>query len=333
MPTRLYSPPLSLLSKANKQGVDIGGSLSLVAMDKDHNLHILENIFSELSWGEFWKEKEISDQIENISVKFTDNESLFDPAELLRRLINSFAKIRANNWIFFGIANFESNSFADAKLLDLDFETVERLIKEHKRVRDADKFPMLLDERTSQGGYITLFFLGQTFDYFQYSPDVTLWTIADKIKPITGNARGIVCTSQGAANFYLLSDNLRPLTGSTSYRIDSQTLEDAFNSMRNNVIFPITWFKIDLGLSSLKTLDKWNDIKNDMSLKQSLLGYFQYLNTTLKQQHEEASKKKDEDEVHEVEVSKMTDAEKERDLKAMEEILNFDEMGLFRKKI
>ena len=133
-PIKFFNPPKAINSKISKEGVHIGGSLSIIAMDWDHNLHIAENLFSELSWGEFSKEKEMSDQIAAITPGDDDAVGLTDPEVLVGRITSALKYIQAENWILFGIGDFECNSFM-ASVIDIDSKYVERLMEEQKRVK------------------------------------------------------------------------------------------------------------------------------------------------------------------------------------------------------
>lgn len=335
MSMRFYNPPPALLARGTKEGVEIGGALSVLAMDEDHNLRNVKTIFSELSWGQFWKEEEIADQIESITVKHEDNATLWDSNELLKRLLDAFKIIKENKWIFFGIGDFESNSFQDEMLIDgLDYSYIERLMDTHKRVRDADKFPTLLDKNLAQKGrdYISLKFNGSAYNFFHYDENTDLYTIFEKLKPITGNAAGIVCTSRGAANFYILTENMHSISSSGDYRIDTKTLEDSFALMTKNIIFPISWFKINIGLSALKKLDQWEEIKKDKNLARTLYTYFTYVTKELKVKHEKKKeKKKTPSQMQSVDVNSMTDNDRKNDLRSLESVLGLKDLGLFRK--
>ncbi|MHA1730190.1 MAG: hypothetical protein ACTSWY_15885 [Promethearchaeota archaeon] len=329
MSIRFYNPPLALLSKGTKEGVDIGGSLSIIAMDREYNLHTVSTIFSELSWGQFWKEEEISDQIETITVTHDDTAVLFDPEELLIRLVNAFIKIRENKWIFFGIADMECNSFMDAMCLDLDYSYVERLLGYYKRISDKERFPKLLNEGINNEGYISIKFNGNKSEMF-HRRDETLYSIFNEIKPISGNVTGIVCSSQGAANLYILNENLHILVDSREYRIDTGTLENAFSLMKKNVIFPISWFRFDLGISSLKTLGQWDDIKRSKKLIKELQDYFKYSKTVLRKEHEQTLKKKNRAKSKNIDFTDMSDEEREDNLNNLKEILSMGDLGLFK---
>ena len=177
MSMRFYNPPAALLATGTKEGVEIGGALSVLAMDENHNLRNVKTIFSELSWGEFWKEEEIDDQIETITVKHEDNATLWDSDELVKRLLDAVRIIKENKWIFFGIGDFESNFFQDEMLIDgLDYSYIERLMDTHKEARDAEKFPTLLNRNLSRRGsdYIALKFNGKAYNFFDYDDNTDL---------------------------------------------------------------------------------------------------------------------------------------------------------------
>lgn len=336
MSMRFYNPPAALLATGTKEGVEIGGALSVLAMDENHNLRNVKTIFSELSWGEFWKEEEIDDQIETITVKHEDNATLWDSDELVKRLLDAFRIIKENKWIFFGIGDFESNFFQDEMLIDgLDYSYIERLMDTHKEARDAEKFPTLLNRNLSRRGsdYIALKFNGKAYNFFHYDDNTDLYTIFEKLKPLTGSAAGIVCTSQGAANFYILSENMHSISSSQDYRIDTQALENSFELMKKNVVFPISWFKINIGLSALKKLDKWSEIKKNKDLARTLYTYFTYVTKELKIKHQEKKEKiKSQSKMQNVDVDSMSENDKKHDMDSLKSVLGLKDLGLFRKK-
>ncbi|TFG20528.1 MAG: hypothetical protein EU530_02905 [Promethearchaeota archaeon] len=337
MSIRFYNPPPVLLAKGNKEGVDIGGALSIIAMDKHHYLHIVEHIFSELSWGKFWEDPAYSDQIQDFTVKHEDNAGLFDPKTLIARLVNAFAKIRANGWIFYGIGDFESNSFMDALCMDLDYGYVQQLMEEHKRVRDQLKFPMLLDQDFTEHSYINSKFNGNGYQYFHYSntnpADTDLYAIIERMNPLIGYVTGIVCTAQDAANFYVISETMRPLRQKAEIRMNTNTLDEALDLIRKDVIYPISWFRIDLNLGSLKTLEQWNEIKDNEDLKFALRAYFDYVKTDLKEEHDlHKQRKKNQEEIEEIKVSELSAEQIVDDISKLEELFKMDDLGLFDKK-
>ncbi|MBN2155939.1 MAG: hypothetical protein JW776_07845 [Candidatus Lokiarchaeota archaeon] len=337
MSIRFYNPPPVLLAKGNKEGVDIGGALSIIAMDKVNHLHIVDNIFSELSWGKFWEDPALSDQIQDFTVKHEDNEGLFDSQKLIFRLVKAFEKIRSNGWIFYGIGDFESNSFMDALCMDLDYGYVQQLMEEHKRVRDQQKFPILLDENFTEKSYIATKFNGNGYQYFHYSNtnplENDLYSVIERMNAMTGYVTGIICTAQGAANFYVISETMRSLRHKAEIRMNTNTLEEALELIRKNVIYPISWFRIDLSLSSLKTLEQWKDIKDDEQLKFALRAYFEYVKTDLKEIHDlNKQRKQNQVEMEEINIAELSEDQIDDDISKIEDLLKMSDLGLFDKK-
>ncbi|MBD3350521.1 MAG: hypothetical protein GF364_03445 [Candidatus Lokiarchaeota archaeon] len=339
MSIRFYKPPKALLSKGGKEGSEIGGALIILGMDQDLNFHTVRVIFAELSWGEFMKEKGYETEYGGFSVIQDDTKALWDKNELIARLVEAFEYIIKKNWIFFGIADFESNSFQSEMLIEgLDYKYILRLMNQHKKIRDEGKFPVLIDKKKTKNkdAHIATKFNGQNYNYFHYTSDTDLFMIFNKLNDITGNVAGIVCTSQGAANFYILSQNIHKKKDSAVYHIDTKTLEDAFTLMTKNVIFPISWYKINLGLNSLKSLEKWQDIKDDKRLKMVLYKYFSYAKKKLRKQHQirlQKKKKKTQNVTESIDYETLTEDQKDHDLKAMEDILESWDLRLFNPKL
>ncbi len=89
-----------------------------------------------------------------------------------------------------------------------------------------------------------------------------------------GFATGIVCTSRGAANMYIMSDNLvfKDDVIPELY-IDEENLMIIEMGIERELLFPISWFRIDLGIKSLETLELWEEIKDDPKLSKALEYY------------------------------------------------------------
>ena len=328
-PIKFFNPPKAINSKVSKEGVHIGGSLSIIAMDWDHNLHIAENLFSELSWGEFSKEKEMSDQIEAITPGDDDASGLTDPDILVERITSALKYIQVENWILFGIGDFECNSFM-ASVIDIDSKYVERLMEEQKRLRDLAAFPVLMDEDDIDKPFIEVKFTGNVRSYFHFSENYSLFSIFKHFKDISGAANGIVCTEGGVANFYILNENISQVNETRVFRLDTENLEHAFTQMKPNKTFPISWFRIGIGLASIKALEQWPEIKKNSDLKKALVNYFKYAKKELK-------KKDNDDEPATPNVNQgggpdLSDDIKSRDLDSLREILGFDDLGIFTGK-
>lgn len=285
MSLRFYNPPLVLLAGGNREGADIGGSRSIMAMDKNHNLHVVENIFLEISRATFWQELGLEDEIENFTLSHQDDGAVTNEQELITRIINAFKKIRNKGWIFCGIASFESNTFMDAYFVNLNLEYIEMLKGAHKRIRNHRHFPVLLKD-VSEHSFIASMFHGYGRQYFHYDDDTDLYSIYELTMHTIGYVAGIVCTAQEAANFYGICGNIRPQTQKLEVLMDLTALNEAIRFIENNVIFPVSWFRMHIGRNSLETLDKWKDIKENKELRFALRGYLHYVNSILKEEHE-----------------------------------------------
>lgn len=329
---KFFNPPSAITPKVSKEGVDIGGSLNIMAMDQDHNLQIVENILSELSWGEFSKEEGMRDQIESITPGINpgddDAGTLTSPEELVKRIINALTIIQANNLILFGIGDFECNSFM-ASVIDIDSKYVERLMEEQKRLRNLSAFPALIDEDDIEKAYIEVKFTGKARSYFHFSENYNLLSIFKHFKDISGSANGIICTEGGVANFYILNENISQVNEKRVYRLDTENLEYAFTQMKQNKAFPMSWFRIGIGLASIKTLEQWPEIRKDSKLKKALVKYFKYAKKGFKKKDDDGesvtnngSKRKPDD----------SDDNYSRDLDSLREILGKDDLGMFSGK-
>ena len=58
---------------------------------------------------------------------------------------------------------------------------------------------------------------------------------------------------------------------------DEENLKVIEYGVRKRKLFPISWFRIDIGIRSLETLELWDKIKNNDNLKKSLDYYDRYI--------------------------------------------------------
>jgi len=91
-------------------------------------------------------------------------------------------------------------------------------------------------------------------------------------------ATGIVCTSRGAANLYIMSDNIIFQEDIVpELYVDDENLYIIELGIERELLFPISWFRIDLGIKSLETLELWDEIKNQPKLMKALEYYERYI--------------------------------------------------------
>jgi hypothetical protein len=147
---------------------------------------------------------------------------------------------------------------------------------------------------------------------------------------MSGYANGIICNnSNGIATFYILNENIHKIKEKKIYRMDTKNLEGAFKQMQLNKAFPISWFRIGIGLASIKALEQWPDIRKDSKLKKALVKYFKYA--------KKGFKKKNDDDESVAKIGKKhrldsPDDINSQDLDSLREILGKDDLGMFSGK-
>ena len=92
MPIEFYNPPSEILASGSKLGLEIGGSKIILSMDARHNLYSEGVIFSELSWGTFYQEEGLEDQIDTFETKEFDS-IREDPEALAKKIVESIYNI------------------------------------------------------------------------------------------------------------------------------------------------------------------------------------------------------------------------------------------------
>lgn len=279
MPIEFYNPPSAILASGSKLGVELGGSKSILSIDQFHNLYSEGSVFSELSWGEFYHEEGLTDQINTFSVREYDSVRE-DPEALVKTIVDSIYNIMNGQKLFYGIVDFEVDAFLNQNTiipgLKLDYQIINKLLDAHKNIRDKDLFPqILLDARGSKK--IKLEFQGSKRVNLHLN-GTKLEDYADNLRMAKGFATGIVCTSRGAANLYIMSDNiiLKEDVFPELY-VDEDNLAIIDLGIERQLLFPISWFRIDLGIKSLETLELWEEIKTDPKLEKALAYYDRYI--------------------------------------------------------
>ncbi len=281
MTIEFYNPPDPILfSHGTKEGVELGGNKSIVSIDVNHNFYNEGNIFTELSWAEFYKDIEgLENQIDTFTM--TKYETVRDDAEaLIDTISKNIYNIIKDHRLFYGIADFEVDAFMNKNCvipgLKLDIEIINKLLEAHKKTRDKDLFPDIIIDK---GGIkkILIEFQGKGKKYLQFYGS-KLEDLSENLRMAKGFATGIVCTSQGAANLYVMNSNivLKDDIPSKLY-IDRDNIKVIEMGIQREILFPISWFRIDLGIKSFETLKLWDEIKNDIELKKALDHYERYI--------------------------------------------------------
>lgn len=279
MPIEFYNPPSAILASGSRLGVELGGSKSILSIDQFHNLYSEGSVFSELSWGAFYQEEGLEDQIDTFETKEYDSVRE-DPKALVQKIVESIYNIMNGQKLFYGIVDFEVDAFLNQNTiipgLKLDYQIINKLLDAHKRIRDKDLFPKILSDAKGSNK-IKLEFQG-TKRVNLHLNGTKLEDYADNLRMAKGFATGIVCTSRGAANLYIMSDNIifKEDVIPELY-IDEDNLAIIDLGMERQLLFPISWFRIDLGIKSLETLELWEEIKTDPKLEKALAYYDRYI--------------------------------------------------------
>jgi len=279
LPLEFFNPPSAILASASKLGVELGGSKSILSMDARHNLYSEGVIFSELSWGAFYQEEGLEDIIDTFETKEYDSVRE-DPEALVKTIIESIYNIINNQKLFYGIADFEVDAFLNQNTvipgLKLDYTIINKLLDAHKNIRDRDLFPQILSDAKG-AKRIKVEFQG-TKKRNLHLIGGKLEDFADMLRLAKGFATGIVCTSRGAANLYIMSDNIVFQEGILpDLYIDEENLTIIEMGIQRELLFPISWFRIDLGINSLETLELWDKIKDHPKLNKAFEHYEKYI--------------------------------------------------------
>ncbi len=268
------------MASGSKLGVELGGSKNIISIDGFHNLYAEGVIFSELSWAAFYRGEE---GLESVIDTFETKEFQSvreDPNALIKTIVETIYDIMNQKKLFYGLLDFEVDAFLNQNTiipgLKLDYQIINKLLEAHKKTRDADLFPKILLDGSGIHK-IKLEFQGVKRLNLHLN-GTKLEDYGEVLRMAKGFATGIVCTSRGAVNMYIMSDNLvfKDDVIPELY-IDEENLEIIEMGIERELLFPISWFRIDLGIKSLETLELWDKIKDDSKLAKALEYYERYV--------------------------------------------------------
>lgn len=278
MPIDFYNPPAAILASGSKEGVELGGNKCIVSIDQVHNFFNEGNIYTEMSWGEFYDIEGLEDQIDTFTTKEYDS-IRDDPEALIETIIRAIVSIIRNQKLFYGIADFEVDAFMNQNTvipgLTLDTDLINRLMEAHKTTRDENMFPDI--QKAGGVNKIKIEFQGTKKKNLHFFGS-KLIDLADRLNLAKGFATGIVCTSRGAANMYIMSDTI--VFKDDEHRelyIDKDNITIIEMGIQRKLLFPISWFRLDLGIKSLETLDLWEKVKDDINVNKALKAYENYI--------------------------------------------------------
>jgi len=275
----LFNPPPVILATGSKEGVDLGGSKFLLSIDEEHTLYNEGNIVTEMSWGAFYDSEGLEDQIDTFTTK-EYNSIRDDPKALIQTIIECLEKIMAKRRLFYAVCDLEVDAFLNQNTvipgLKLDPDLINKLMDTHKKQRDKDLFPHLIKDEKGQNS-IKISFQGENKKNLHFY-GISFAELAKKLIVGKGFATGIVVTSDKSANFFMMNDSItfQDIIPREFY-IDQDCITVIEAGIQREKLFPISWFRIDLGIFSLRTLELWDEIKDDKKLKKALNKYSKYI--------------------------------------------------------
>ena len=327
MSIEFFNPPSAILASGTKKGVEIGGSKSIISIDEEHNFFNEGNIYTEMSWAAFYEEEGLEDQIDTFMT--TEFDSIReDPVALVDIIVKTIYQIINNRKIFYGIADFEVDAFLDEKHtvipeLKLDYSIINKLMEAHKRSREKELFPKILSEEGINK--IKIEFQGTKKNNLHIKGS-QLEDLINKLRLAKGFGVGIVCTSRNAANLYIMSDNIVFSKDEIAEMyIDEENIKIIEYGIKKKLLFPISWFRIDIGIRSLETLELWDKIKDNPELSKALGHYERYINALVYKKFKPIAESQKIGTDLEEDFYNMTPKERKKALKDMEkaiELLN-----------
>ncbi len=139
-----------------------------------------------------------------------------------------------------------------------------------------------------------------------------------------GFAVGIVCTSRNAANMYIISDNIVFSKDEIAEMYnDTDNIKVIEYGIKKKLLFPISWFRIDIGLRSLETLELWDQIKDNPELNKALGHYERYINALVYKKFKSQAESQKIGRNSEEEWMIMTPKERKKALRDMEKAIEF----------
>ena len=325
MPLEFYNPPLKIFSSSStKKGVEIGGAKSIISIDSDHNFYNEGNIYTEMSWAAFYEEEGLTDSINTFTT--TEFDSIReDPEALVDTIIKTIYQIINNRKIFYGIADFEVDAFLSSSIikgLKLDYEIINKLLEAHKRTREKGLFPqIIIDDKGINK--IKIEFQGNKKKNVHIQGS-KLEDLINQLRLAKGFAVGLVCTSRNAANMYIISDNIVFSKDEIAEMyIDDDNIKVIEYGIKKKLLFPISWFRIDIGVRSLETLELWDQIKDNPSINKALGHYERYINALVYKKFKSQAESQKIGIDSEDDFYNMSPKERKKALKDMEKAIEF----------
>ncbi len=274
----LYNPPKVLFSYGDFKRAAIFGAMSLLSIDIGSNISCIADLRMDLSWGEYvydeFHKKVDDDSFFNLEGDKKNFIEFENPLQLLEIYCKSFQDIMHGGEIFLGLLELESNAFEFSLFQELDINeqdlgTLQQFYQDKSEV----KLPSLKD------GHVQIRWFGNGKEYFTFINHdcVGIYDLADIVcsDPAYDNkyVTGIVCVDSNSTYFFILNNNFK----GNSDKINEKTLEIMYQKLLKTNMAPLCWFKITLGLESLKKHTFWKQASQFSTLGMILQNYKKYL--------------------------------------------------------
>jgi hypothetical protein len=105
--------------------------------------------------------------------------------------------------------------------------------------------------------------------------------------------------------------------------IDDENIKVIEYGIKKKLLFPISWFRIDIGVRSLETLELWDQIKEDPELNKALGHYERYINALVYKKFKSQAESQKIGKDSEDDFYNMSPKERKKALKDMEKAIEF----------
>lgn len=317
---RFHNPPSALLASGSKKGVELGGSKLILSIDGDHNFYNEGLIYTEMSWAQFYKDViGLEDQIDTFTTQ--EFESIReDPEALIDTIVKSLRNIMDEDKLFYGIGDFEVDAFMNQNTvipgLKLESELINKLMKAHKKTRDRKRFPKLMKEE-GETKFINVTIQGTNKQKVRIKGS-TLEDIADRLRFAKGFVTGLIVSSQKSANFFIMNDRIVfQEDKAPEFYIDKDCILIIESGIQREKLFPISWFRFDIGIRSLETLELWDEINDNPKLTQIREEYNEYIEELIIEKYKKLAESGEIESDFEKEFYSLNPAQRKKALKDM----------------
>ncbi|MHA1733039.1 MAG: hypothetical protein ACTSU5_13915 [Promethearchaeota archaeon] len=332
---QLNNPPAPLFARGDQTDVDLFGAISLVSLTGLTQFSVYDPLEDRREKGIFEDDPEADagDQLKDlqfISMKMDTEE----PGILLERLtefFNALEKMAGGKASFLGILELEANAFERSVHLEIEQGVIDKLVSIHKKFRDQTTFPTV-EKHGLFSKNVRVRFVGQESNVTNFYPVGKGWKLGDLVNHynnVHGFIAGIVVTTQdGIAEFHILANSLRSLgLREAETQIDWATMKALLSSVTTRQKVPLSWFRLDVGLSALESLFAYDEIRDRPEFKALVERYNERLSLLLQKKYKRLLKEVSGEKQVDIEALKKDEERCKKEIQdLMEAILDLDKM-------